>query len=462
MTDQNTPTLQRSALATAVAAAQQQPQKGERAYDVVLRLVREKLIAQLTAYERAHVDTPARGKAERLMREVLSDYRASAPLQGLAPLDASDDLLVQSLLSDTLGFGVLDAYLGDEQIEEIIINGRQLQVIDEKGKHPERVDLPDEAELLDLVNRLVAPTGRQVNLTHPILDAQLPDGSRINVAIAPVASPSPAVTIRRHRLIARQMDDLIRLGTLDVLVSDFLTAAVAARFGILVSGGTASGKTNFLNVLASLFPADERVVVVEDTREVQLPVQDVVYLTTRAPSAEGTGEIPQRRLVQNALRMRPDRIVVGEVRGVEALDMLLASNTGHEGFMCTVHANSASQALTRLMQLTRLAPETNVDEKTLAEWIASAFHLVIFLKRDPMTGHRQVEEIVELSGVVEAGGRMLHQPIFKREAERGELVRTPYALNQAARLREHGIDPNGFTPRPHSASFKAGILSSKT
>ena len=226
-----------------------------------------------------------------------------------------------------------------------------------------------------------------------------------------------------------------------------MQAAIQARLGILVAGGTSSGKTNFLNVLAGLFPESERVVVIEDTRELQLPITDVVYQTVRYANAEGTGEIAQRRLVQNALRMRPDRIVIGEVRGAEALDMLLAANTGHEGFLSTVHANSAGQALTRLVQLTKLAPEgSQIDEKTVAEWITEAFHIVVFLRRDPFSGKRRVEEIIELTGSVEQGNRILNQPVFTRE--HGELIRTPYPLARANHLRDRGVDPTPFAPTP--------------
>jgi pilus assembly protein CpaF len=217
----------------------------------------------------------------------------------------------------------------------------------------------------------------------------------------------------------------------------------------LVAGGTSSGKTNFLNVLAGQFPEGERVIVIEDTRELQLPIADVVYQTVRYANAEGTGEITQRRLVQNALRMRPDRIVVGEVRGAETLDMLLAANTGHEGFLSTVHANSAGQALTRLLQLTKLASEGSlIDDQTVAEWITEAFHVVVFLRRDPFSGKRRVEEIIELTGSVEQGNRILNQPIFAREGEHAALVRTPYPLARADRLRDRGVDPTPFAPSP--------------
>ncbi len=447
-------TQQASELSQMVGAALRRPEAGENPYRVVLRQLRQKLSATSDPYELAHPSPATRQKVETMTRQLIADYRLAQPVQGLPVLDLADDEIVQRILSDVLGFGPLDPLLRDERIEEIIVNGMDIWVIDETGKHRAHTNAGDAENLVELINRLVATTGRQVNLANPILDAQLPDGSRINATIAPVATPSPAMTIRRHRLVARQMQDLIDRESLTESAAQFLNASIQARLGILVAGGTSSGKTNFLNVLAALFPESERVVVIEDTRELQLPITDVVYQTVRYANAEGTGEITQRRLVQNALRMRPDRIVVGEVRGAEALDMLLAANTGHEGFLSTVHANSAGQALTRLVQLTKLAPEgSQIDEKTVAEWITEAFHLVVFLKRDPGTGRRRVEEIIELTGSVEQGARILHQPIFSRErsaSETATLVRTPYPLARSERFRDHGIDPAPFAPSPRN------------
>ena len=440
---------QSSELAQLVAAAQRRPEAGENAYRVVLRRVRERLTATPDRYELAHPTPATRQKVETLTRQMVAEYRLAQPVEGLPVIELADEKVVQCLLSYVLGFGPLDALLRDESLEEIIVNGTDIWIIGETGKQRVHAEVGDPDNLVELINRLVASTGRQVNLANPILDAQLPDGSRLNATIAPVATPSPAMTIRRHRLVARQMQDLIALESLTESAAQFLTAAIQARLGILVAGGTSSGKTNFLNVLAGLFPAEERVVVIEDTRELQLPIADVVYQTVRYANAEGTGEIAQRRLVQNALRMRPDRIVIGEVRGAEALDMLLAANTGHEGFLSTVHANSAGQALTRLVQLTKLASEgSQIDEKTIAEWITEAFHIAVFLKRSPFSGKRRVEEIIELTGSVEQGNRILHQPIFARAADRSALVRTPYPLARVDRLRDHGVDPAPFAPTP--------------
>ncbi len=441
-----------SELAQLVGASLRRPEAGENPYRVILRQVRQRLAATSDPYELAHPTPAIRRKVEALTQQMITEYRLAQPVQGLPVLDMGDEEIVQRVLSDVLGFGPLDGLLRDESVEEIIVNGTEIWVIDEMGKHRVQTTMASEADaesLVELINRLVATTGRQVNLANPILDAQLPDGSRLNATIAPVATPSPAMTIRRHRLVARQMQDLIQLESLTEAAAAFLAAAIQARLGILVAGGTSSGKTNFLNVLAGLFPENERVVVIEDTRELQLPITDVVYQTVRYANAEGTGEIPQRRLVQNALRMRPDRIVIGEVRGAETLDMLLAANTGHEGFLSTVHANSAGQALTRLLQLTKLASEgSQIDDKTVAEWITEAFHLVVFLRRDPFSGKRRVEEIIELTGSVEQGNRILNQPIFSRDSGTVGLTRTPYPLARADRLRERGVDPAPFAPTP--------------
>lgn|GEM_PF-1663805 len=455
MTQSNPPTQpesnargRASELAQMVSAATRKPGEGEKPYQVILRQVRQRLTAASDPHELAHPTAETRAKLEKIANQVIQDYRLNQPIQGLPFLELSDNDVLARLTSDILGYGALDAFLRDEKIEEIIVNGADIRIVDERGKQRAPTNVPVDPEgLVELINRLVAPTGRQVNIANPILDAQLPDGSRLNATIAPIASPSPALTIRRHRVVARRVEDLIRLDSLTEPSARFLAAAIQARLGILIAGGTGTGKTNFLNVLGGLLPADERIIVIEDTRELQLPIADVVYQTVRYANAEGTGEIPQRRLVQNSLRMRPDRIIIGEVRGAEALDMLLAANTGHEGFLASVHASSATQALTRLSQLTQLSPEgSQIAEKTIAEWIADAFHLVVFLKRDIATNKRFVEEIIELTGSVEQGARILNQPIFKRA--NGALIRTPYPLARPDRFTDHGVDPAPFAPTP--------------
>jgi len=413
-------------------------------YDLILGQVRERVAREVNRAQLGSPNDSTRTQVRAIAGEVMADYERAAVIQGLPPLGEAQEVTGR-LLRDILGFGSLDPFLNDPSIEEIIINGTDsFFIIDERGKRAVTdVDLGSQEDMIALVNRLVAPTGRQVTTTNPILDAYLPDGSRINVTLAPVAEPSPLVTIRRYRLVARTVPDLVGLGTLTREVGDFLAAAVRARLSMLVAGGTATGKTTMVNVLASLLPPGERVVVIEDTRELQLPVPDVAYLMVRQPNVEGKGAIGQRRLVQNALRLRPDRIIVGEVRGPEAIDMLLAANTGHEGLICSVHANSCTEALRRLCQLSLLATDVGVPEKTITEWVAGAFQLVTFLKMGSAPGQRVVTEIVELTGQVE-GSQILHQPIYKRV--NGVVQRTPYQLACAQRMRDHGVDPTPFEP----------------
>lgn len=436
---------QPSELAQMVSAARRKPSNGESPYQILLQRVREIVVERFTPIELSRPNETVRRAIVELARAQIHEYQNAAPIQNLSPLEEDVEIVIQRLMSDLIGFGALDPLLHDATIEEIIINGHALWVIDERGKRQvQNAELGSEAETIALINRLVAPTGRQVNTTHPILDAQLPDGSRINATIAPIAHPSPAVTIRRHRLIARTMEDLVRLGTLTAQAAEFLQVAARARLGILVAGGTACGKTNLINVLAGAFEPRDRIIVIEDTRELQLPLQDVIYQVVRYPNAEGTGEIHQQRLVQNALRMRADRIIVGEVRGPEVIDMLVAANTGHEGFLSSVHANSSLDALTKLMQLAHLAPDLALAEKTVAQWIASAFQIVVYLKRSHETRQRFVTEILELTGGVEGEHAILSQPLFTRA--NGALERTMYPLHCAPRLKERGIDPTPFRP----------------
>ncbi len=445
-----------SALARAVEANLQNAEPNARPYDMVLKLARLKLDE-----EYAHLNgvkwSLKKDEVRRVVMWALDDFNRKARLQAAHTLEGDLPALVKQLVNDIAGMGFLTDYLEDASVEEIILNGvEQMWVLRASGVK-EKVNLAelelDHDRILDQINRLVAPTGRQVNMMNPILNAKLPDGARINVVIGPIAEPSPSITIRRHRLVARRMADLLDLNSITPDAADFVQAAIHARMSILVCGGTGTGKTNFINVLATFFDADERIVVIEDTRELDLKIEDVQYLTVREDTSESAQPITQRQLVANALRMRPDRILLGEVRGGEAFDMLMANNTGHEGTITTVHANSATDAITRLLQLCALAEEAqNFNPAYLAEWIAQGFHLVIFLGQTRYTEQsrsaprRFVREIAALEGRAE-GINVTRDLIFSTEQDK--LVRSMRPLPE--RLMQcfvyYGIDPKRFLPR---------------
>lgn len=439
-----------SALARAVQANLESADPEARPYDLVLKMARLKLDEEYPHLQGVKWSLKHE-EVRRVVQWAIDEFNRKARLQAAHTLEGELPTLINQLVNDIAGMGFLTAYIEDPNVEEIILNGvEQLWLIRANGAK-ERVDLLelelDHDRVLDQVNRLVAPTGRQVNLMNPILNAKLPDGARINVVIRPIAEPSPSITIRRHRLVARRMSDLLTLRSITPEAAEFLEAAVRARMSILVCGGTGSGKTNFLNVLATFFDPRERIVVIEDTRELALQLDDVQYLTVREDSSESARPVTQRQLVANALRMRPDRILIGEVRAGEAFDMLLANNTGHEGTLATVHANSATDAVTRLLQLCALADEAqNFNPSYLAEWIARGFHLVVFLGQTRNPARRFVREIAGLEGRAE-GIHVTRDLIFATEQDR--LVRSlrPLPERLSRQFSDNGIDPKPFLPR---------------
>lgn len=438
-----------SALARAVEANLQNAEPGARPYDMVLKLARLKLDEEY-AHLKGVKWSLKKDEVRRVVMWALDDFNRKARMQAAHTLEGDLPALVKQLVNDIAGMGFLTDYLEDASVEEIILNGvEQMWVLRASGVK-EKVNLTelelDHDRILDQINRLVAPTGRQVNMMNPILNAKLPDGARINVVISPIAEPSPSITIRRHRLVARRMADLLDLNSITPEAADFVQAAIHARMSILVCGGTGTGKTNFINVLATFFDADERIVVIEDTRELDLKIEDAQYLTVREDTSESAHPVTQRHLVANALRMRPDRILLGEVRGGEAFDMLMANNTGHEGTITTVHANSATDAITRLLQLCALAEEAqNFNPAYLAEWIARGFHLVIFLGQTRNPPRRFVREIAALEGRAE-GINVTRDLIFSTEQDK--LVRSmrPLPERLTQRFVYYGIDPKHFLP----------------
>ena len=304
------------------------------------------------------------------------------------------------------GLGVIAPLLRDERVSEVMVNGTRGVWIERDGRvEMTPIRFRDAEEILVLIERLVAPLGRRIDLAQPLVDARLPDGSRVHAVIPPIALQGPILTIRRFSARPLDPDDLVRYGTASPSQMAFLVDAVRTRRSILVSGGTSSGKTTTLNALAFAIGADERVVTIEDSAELRLPQANVVGLETRPASVEGLGAIDTRTLLRNALRMRPDRIVVGEVRGGEALDMLQAMNTGHRGSLTTAHASSAYRALLRLETMAMMAG-LDIPLPAIQEQIRRGIEIVVHQERD-RDGRRRIVEVVELDPDAE-GRYVLH------------------------------------------------------
>lgn len=306
--------------------------------------------------------------------------------------------LFEQIVAEILGFGPLEPFLRDETITEIMVNGADKIFIERKGRI-EHVAMTFESDehLMRIIDRIVSPLGRRIDESSPMVDARLPDGSRVNAIIPPLALNGPTLTIRKFSRQPLTAEDLIRFGTITPEAIEFLKACVIARLNIVVSGGTGSGKTTFLNLLSGFIPEDERIVTIENAAELQLRQEHVVTLESRPPNIEGKGEVTIRELVINSLRMRPDRIVVGECRGGEALDMLQAMNTGHDGSLTTLHANTPRDALSRLETMCLMAG-MDMPMRAIREQIASAMDLIIQQER-MRDGSRKIVRITEVQGM---------------------------------------------------------------
>jgi pilus assembly protein CpaF len=306
--------------------------------------------------------------------------------------------LMDEVMDETFGLGPLETLLKDPSITDILVNRYDRIYAERKGRL-ELVDVHfrDNAHLRQIIDRIVGMVGRRVDEISPMVDARLADGSRVNAIIPPLALDGPAMSIRRFGARPMQLEDLIRHGAFPAAVMDFLAAAVQARCNVLISGGTGSGKTTLLNCLSRYIPADERVITIEDAAELQLQQPHVVRLETRPPNIESKGEITQRDLVKNCLRMRPDRVIIGECRGAETLDMLQAMNTGHEGSMTTVHANSPRDALSRLEVMVAMSGY-DIPIRALRTQVTSAIQLVVQSRRLP-GGRRKVVCVTEIGGM---------------------------------------------------------------
>lgn len=352
------------------------------------------LISRLDLEKLSRVNSSqARQVVAGIVSEIISEQRV--------PLSFYEQERIQEdLLDEVFGLGPLEPLLRDLKISDILVNDKD-HVFVEKGGRLQRVDTSfrDDRHLLQIIDRIVSRVGRRVDESSPMVDARLPDGSRVNAIIPPLALDGPSLSIRRFGTGPLAANQLVRLNSISAEMMEVLSAAVRARISILISGGTGAGKTTFLNILSQYIPQGERIITIEDAAELQLAQENIVRLETRAANVEGQGAIRQRQLLINCLRMRPDRIIIGEVRGEEAFDMLQAMNTGHEGSMTTIHANTARDALTRLESMVAMS-NLNLPEKTVRQQVASALTIVVQVTR-LSDGTRKVVSVSEITGMEE-------------------------------------------------------------
>jgi pilus assembly protein CpaF len=359
-----------------------------------------------------------RRQISNLVSKILREESSLMPLNSL-----ERELFIKEIQDEVMGLGPLEPFLQDPTVSDILVNTYKKIYVERFGKlESTEARFKDNSHLMKIIDKIVSSVGRRIDESSPMVDARLQDGSRINAIIPPLAVDGPLLSIRRFAVDPLELDDLLSLKTLVPAVSEILKGIVRARLNVIISGGTGSGKTTMLNVLSRFIPHDERVVTIEDTAELQLKQEHVARLENRPPNIEGRGQITQRDLVRNSLRMRPDRILVGEVRGEEAFDMLQAMNTGHDGSLSTIHANSARDALMRLETMVAM---TNLDIPSvfMRRYIASALNIIVHLER-LADGTRKLVSLHEITGM--EGDVITMQEIFAFEKsgmdERGKIT----------------------------------------
>ena len=414
-----------------------QPQGGKRqsagSREDLVALYRTRLLNEIDLEEVAGLElAQQRARLERVLSRLLS-------LEGPVMSPRERAWLIKRVIDDAVGLGVLEPLIADHSVTEIMVNGPEDVFIERSGRI-ERVPtrFTSEAELYQLIDRIVSSVNRRVDESSPMVDARLPGGERVNVIIPPLALDGPTITIRRFPQPFR-LPDLVARNSLPQQAADLLGALVAARFNILVSGGTGSGKTTFLNALSGMISDRERIITIEDAAELSLQQPHVVRLEARPANTEGTGQITIRDLVKNSLRMRPDRIIVGEVRGGETLDMLQAMNTGHEGSLTTVHANSATDALSRLETLSSMSDVT-LPVETVRDQINGAIDIIIQLERDS-TGMRRVSTIEAVTSRHRETYATSLMMRYVHSAQRHQGYFEFHGISQAMadRIQQHGL-----------------------
>ena len=352
------------------------------------------LISKLDLEKLSRVNSSqARQAVLGIVKEIMSDQRV--------PLSYDEQEKIQAdLLDEVFGLGPLEPLLRDPKISDILVNDKDHVFIEKNGMlQRANTSFRDDRHLLQIIDRIVSRVGRRVDESSPMVDARLPDGSRVNAIIPPLALDGPSISIRRFGTGPLAANQLVKLNSISAEMMEVLSAAVKARISILIAGGTGAGKTTFLNILSQYIPNNERLVTIEDAAELRLAQENIVRLETRPPNIEGQGAIRQRQLLINCLRMRPDRIIIGEVRGEEAFDMLQAMNTGHEGSMTTIHANTPRDAISRMESMVAMG-NMNLPEKSVRQQIASALTIVVQATR-MSDGTRKVTNISEITGMEE-------------------------------------------------------------
>jgi len=403
----------------------------ELVYQRLLKVMDLSLISSLPERE-------ARSQIREICERLITEEQAPLNL-------TSRQTVIRRIEDEVLGLGPLEPLLSDRTISDILVNGASQVYVERRGKlELTDVRFNNDAHLINIIDRIVSAVGRRIDESSPMVDARLKDGSRVNAIIPPLALDGPSLSIRRFAVELLSIEDLTRLGTLTAEVAQVLSAIVRGRLNVLISGGTGAGKTTLLNLLSGFIPETERIVTIEDSAELQLQQPHVVRLETRPPNIEGRGAVTQRDLVRNSLRMRPDRIVIGEVRGGEALDMLQAMNTGHDGSLTTVHANNPREALGRIENMVSMTG-INFPAKALRTQIVSAIDLVVQVERQE-DGRRRVVSVQETNGM--EGEVITMSELFRFDRRgldkegnvQGELVTTGIVPAFERRLRERGIE----------------------
>lgn len=415
-------------------------QTREKQIDQIKRSIHMRLITELSdiIFKKKLNDAELRLRVSKYAQQFLEEENA--------PLSHEEkNTIINALIDDIVGYGPVQEFLADDEVTEIMVNGPYDIYIEKFGKiYLTNKSFLDEAHLMRTIDKIVSPIGRRIDEASPYVDARLPDGSRVNAIISPLALTGPYLTIRKFSREPFTIEDFVEMGTCSQKVADFLKACVIGRLNIIASGGTGTGKTTTLNILGSFIPNEERIVTIEDAAELQLPQKHVLKLEYRPPNIEGKGEISIRDLVRNSLRMRPDRIIVGEVRGGEALDMLQAMNTGHDGSLSTVHSNSPRDVLSRLETMVLMAG-MELPIKAIREQVSSAIDLIVHMNR-LKDGTRRFVKITEVQNM--EGDIITLQDLFLFDFSMG--------IDSNGKFKGR-IKSNGLKPRFLDKLFESGI-----